>query len=286
MTARPALDLVSFHAAPPPGSAAAAIDALLPGPRQLALSRASFERHHRLRRHVVLTDATTALGGMEAFRGPVRHGPTFMLDALRLQRDFLAAADHAVPMVFCDPDILFLRPVDGVFDSTFDLAFTRRAHRVMPFNSGIFFLSAGRKAEVVAFWTLQVEIVETMLMAQAGWFADQLVLNEIVARAERLAGDDHRIGPVRFRLLDAARYNYTPHRDHPYLFRVPGASVYHFKGRCRTFMEPFFRYHVASRGAWVRRLPAFLRDCVALERAHHRLKAVFQADGKRIIRTG
>lgn len=286
MSGAGAFDLVSFYAAPPGGSAAAAIDALLPGPRQLALSRASFERHHRLRRHVVLTDATTALPGLEVFRGTVRPGAAFMLDALRLQRDFLARADHAVPMVFCDPDILFLRPVAGVFDGGFDLAFTRRAHPTMPFNSGIFFLSAGRKAEVVAFWDLQVEIVETMLMAHADWFADQLVLNEIVARATVLGGDDHLVGPVRFRLLDAARYNYTPRRDHPYLFLVPRASVYHFKGRCRTFMEAFFHYHVAARWAWVRRLPAFLRDCLDNERAHHRLKPVFLGDGKRRIRTG
>ncbi|WP_149737717.1 hypothetical protein [Rhizobium sp. RU20A] len=207
----------------------------------------SFAACDRLATQWLMGDSPADVLGMTAIAvlAPAPHALT--LDILRRQRDFFIARPPETPFLVCDPDLLFFKPISDLFEDDFDIAFTRRSgSRRMPFNSGIFFVN-NRKPEAAArFWSMQVDAIEQAFMADAGWYADQLVLRHLIEeKAVALGSDRYRLDGLTIRIIDGETYNFSPRREHPYLLRRPDVHVYHFKGRCRSYMAAFYRHFIA-----------------------------------------
>ena len=276
------ITVVSFILPPEPGSPAAVIDALMPATNQLQMLVKSLRRVNGNVNLHVLTDAPRYGDDVVHHIFPSRIDPNqMMLGAAHAFARFFDEYDFLSPVVLVDPDILFFADIAPVFDldPDFDIALTRRDESDMPFNSGIIFANTTQPDAVRYFFKRHSEIIALELMDNADWFADQLVLNRIMDTATQVAPDRFVFEGVRIKLLDANEYNYSPPREHPSLLRRPHAAVYHFKGRCRTFMLPFFE-HFVTPGRF--KPIARVLDTVRLTRERSALKEVFYSDEKRV----
>lgn len=276
------ITVVSFILPPEPGSPAAAIDGLMPVANQLQMLVKSLRRVSGNVNLHVLTDAPRYGDDVvhHIFPSPIDPNQ-MMLGAAQAFARFFDEYDFSSPVVLIDPDFLFFADIAPVFDldPDFDIGITRRDETDMPFNSGIIFANTTQPDAVRHFFKRHYEIIAVELMDNADWFADQLVLNRIMDTATRVTPDRFVFEDVRIKLLDADKYNYSPPREHPSLLRRPRVTAFHFKGRCRTFMLPFFEHFVMP-GRF--KPIARMLDTVHLTRERSALKEVFYSDKKRI----
>ena len=186
----------------------------------------------------------------------------------------------------CDPDALLVRAgIEQVFDDSFDIAITRRDDRRMPYNSGVVFVNDHSSDCGQRFHRLQGEIITELFSKEAGWFGDQLVLTEIIEkRSTQVSKDLYDGNGLRIKILDAAKYNFSPNRNHPYLLMPPrGVVLYHFKGRCRTYMYDFFQFFVERRFKGIVRLVWLPIRFVVNEWRRKSVKSLFLRSAVRVM---
>lgn len=241
------ISLLSTYFAPLAGSYAANIDAILPGPEQARLMGLSFAQHDRLERQYLITDDIAQFSNINYILAASPESDQLTLEILRKQRDFFKYNSLRAPIIVCDTDLLFFKSVSHLFEKDFDIALTKRlGNRKMPFNSGIFFVNNRNRDAGYQFWSLQVQTIERYFMSDAGWYGDQLVLTKIIDDLATPVGDDlYEIDGLRILVLDGKDYNFSPKREHSYLFLRPNVHVYHFKGRSRAYMRHFYRFYVS-----------------------------------------
>ncbi|WP_377290005.1 hypothetical protein [Rhizobium sp. SG2393] len=271
------VSLLSTYFRPKPGTPAAAIDAILRGDEQARLMGLSFAAANPLSKQYLMGDSAVPVEGIIPLPVAEPAAGFLTLDILRRQRDFFALNTPATPFLVCDPDLLFFKPVSELFADDFDIALTRRAgSRRMPFNSGIFFVNNRNPQAAERFWSMQVAAIEDRFMGDAGWYGDQLVLRHLIEdEATVIAPDRYRLQGLTIRVLDGDTYNFSPDREHPYLFRRPDVHVYHFKGRCRSYMEPFYRHFIADGARSPLRPIGRLIEGVRLDMERSRLKPLY-----------
>ena len=251
------VNLLTCHFSPLPGSSNVAINALIGGARQAELLARSFQINARLGSAYFISDVEVVSNVLTKIKAPRPSETELTLAVIRQFVEFFVSRADGGKYVVCDPDVLLVGPgIEQVFDETFDIAITRRGDRRMPYNSGVIFVNdlspdCGQK-----FYRLQDEIITQIFSKEAGWFGDQLVLTEIIERrSTQVSNDVYDCDGLRIKILDAAKYNFSPNRDHPYLAPPPrGVVLYHFKGRCRTYMEDFFQFFVERRFKGIVRL--------------------------------
>ena len=273
------LQAVSFCAKPVVGSASEQIDNLLPAPVQIGLMKASLEKHVDLKIDVI-TDRNDFGEGICVIRPdyPIDHS-IMMLQAARLFSDYFHQYNFGSPAIVSDPDLLFFKDISDLFELDFDVALTIRSGDDMPFNSGVLYVNNHRPHAVRKFFLRQVQIIEDILLDHSNWFADQLVLSEIINRSTLVEPDIYVFEDVRILIIPAETWNYSPPREHPNLLKRHQMRVYHFKGRCRTYMPYFFRKYFE--GGWLNPIVT-IRDFVKSENLRSASKETFLKDKKRV----
>jgi hypothetical protein len=220
------------------------------GDRQAELLARSFQINARLGAAYFISDTEAASDILKTITAPRPLESELTLAVIRQFFEFFVSRADGGKYVVCDPDVLLVGPgIEKVFDETFDIAITRRGDRRMPYNSGVVFVNNLSSDCGQRFYRLQDEIIAELFSKEAGWFGDQLVLTEIIEkRSTQVSKDLYDCNGLRIKILDAAKYNFSPNRDHPYLLPPPrGVVLYHFKGRCRTYMDDFFQFFVERR---------------------------------------
>lgn len=272
------IHLLSTYILPKHETMESRIDNVIPGSDQLAMMESSLSSHGASVQQHVITSSEVAIEKASVHKVDRVSWSELTLEILRLQRNFfLQSAQENTNWIVCDPDFLFFRNPDFVFDDDFDVAITVRQHSLMPYNSGIFFIR-NHGGSAARFFDAQIETIEHHFMSNAQWFGDQLVLRFIIENAEMIPHEDiFLFNGLRIKLLDARQFNFSPAKEHPNLLRPPDVIAYHFKGRCRVYMKYFYRYYVARDG-----LPRFWRvsrflDFWKLKLERSRLKPIYRA---------
>ncbi|MGV1915065.1 hypothetical protein [Rhizobium sp. 22-785-1] len=271
------ISILSTYFAPLVGSVAAHIDAILPGPEQAQLMGQSFSQRNQLARQYLITDTDIHIPNIERIVVEKPLSGQLTLEILRRQRDFFKHNANPTPIIVCDTDLLFFKSVSHLFDMNFDIAITRRhGNRTMPFNSGIFFVNNRTPNAGYRFWTLQVQTIERCFMNDAGWYGDQLVLTKIITDLATPVGKDmYEVDGLKILVLDGDQYNFSPNREHSYLFLRPNVHVYHFKGRSREFMRYFYRFYISSEERDIFTPLKILFHSIRLELSRKKLKGLY-----------
>ena len=278
------ISLLSTYFAPPFGSCAAKIDAILPGPEQARLMGLSFSQIDRLERQYLITDVAAQHSDIDYVPADKPVNCQLTLEILRKQQIFFKQNPVLTPFIVCDTDLLFFKSVSHLFEKDFDIALTKRSdNKKMPFNSGIFFVNNRNPHAAYQFWALKVQTIERHFMSDACWYGDQLVLTKIMDEyATPLAEDLYEVDGLKILLLDGDEYNFSPPRDHSYLCFRPKVHVYHFKGRSRAFMEYFYRFYVSAEKDWFFTPLKILFYSAWLELKHKQLKKLFTQSRERL----
>lgn len=223
------------------------ISQILSGQDQLSLMSLSARRNiANVQLHAIVSEDVKLPKDFNVSYVKQKYSTQLTLDILKLQRDYFFQKGDAQHWIVCDPDLLFFKDISAVFNQDFDIAFTVRSSSTMPHNSGIFFIKNQKDHNFAEkFFNDKIEIIEKHLKENSGWFADQLVLKWIIDRSTFDENDGlHHFNGYRILLLDGNEYNYSPNREHPNILRQPTCSVYHFKGRCRSYMKYFKKYYL------------------------------------------
>ena len=251
------VNLLTCHFSRVPGSSNAAINELISGARQAELLARSFQKNARLGSAYFISDVEVSSDILKVITAPRPLEHELTLAIIRQFVEFFQSRADDGKYVVCDPDILLVRAgIEQAFDDSFDIAITRRSDRRMPYNSGVVFVNNLSPDCGQRFYRLQDKIIAEIFRKEAGWFGDQLVLTEIIEkRSTQVSKDVYVCNGLRIKILDAAKYNFSPNRDHPYLAPPPrGVVLYHFKGRCRTYMDDFYQFFVERRFEGIVRL--------------------------------
>lgn len=229
-------------------------------------------------------DAT--LSKVDVQRSSINHGE-IMLERTRRQSAFLNADPLDKPVVFFDTDMLLLEPISPLFERDFDIALTLRPSGRMPVNGGLIFINNRRPDLVRLFFQSLKDHIERKAQGQKReWYGDQIALADIVGEVNVTRDRDtiREINGLRILFLDAARYNYSPNRDHPVLWsNLSGISLYHFKGRCRIYMRDFWTKRINPQRGFLDRFPlTWLTTGLLLEWKRKKTKPVFFDDTRRL----
>ena len=280
------VNLLTCHFSPVPGSTNAAIDKLIGGARQAELLARSFQQNACLGSAYFISDVEVVSDILKMIKAPRPLENELTLAVIRQFVEFFQFRADDGRYVVCDPDILLVGAgIEQVFDDSFDIAITRRGDRRMPYNSGVVFVNNLSSDCGQRFYRLQDEIIIELFRKEAGWFGDQLVLTEIIEkRSTRISKDVYDCNGLRIKILDAAKYNFSPNRDHPYLAPPPrGVVLYHFKGRCRTYMDDFFQFFVERRFNGIVRLVWLPIKFVLNEWRRKSVKPLFLRSAERVM---
>ena len=280
------VNLLTCHFSPVPGSSNAAINALISGARQAELLARSFQLNARLGSAYFISDVEVVSDILTRIKAPKPLEKELTVAVIRQFAEFFQSRADGGKYVVCDPDVLLVGSgIEQVFDDTFDIAITRRCDRRMPYNSGVIFVNDLSLGCGHRFYQLQDELIMEGLYEEAGWFGDQLVLTEIIEkRSMRVSKDIYDCNGLRIKILDAAKYNFSPNRDHPYLAPPPkGVVLYHFKGRCRTYMDDFFQFFVERRFNGIVRLVWLPTKFLVNEWRRKSVKSLFLQVAERVM---
>lgn len=284
------LKCVCFCSAPPAGTPAHGVWTILDGDAQFRLFHASVTSVEPDPNFVILTDEFTpfdaTLPRVDVQRSAINHSEV-MLERTRRQSAFLNADPLNKPVVFFDTDMLLLEPISPLFERDFDIALTLRPSGRMPVNGGLIFINNRRPDLVRQFFQSLKEYIETEAQGQKReWYGDQIALAAIVGEVNVTRDRDtiRDINGLRILFLDAARYNYSPNRDHPVLWsNLSGISLYHFKGRCRIYMRDFWTKRINPRRGFLDRFPlTWLMKGLWLDLKRKKTKSVFFGDTRRL----
>ena len=281
-----AVNLLTCHFSSDMGSSHYRVNKLLSGVEQGELLAQSFKLNASLDSAYFISDievASTLLTPIKAPRPPQNE---LTLGIIRQFSLFFQSSFGSGKFVVCDPDVLLVRPgIEFVFDDTFDIAITRRDDSRMPYNSGVVFVNDLSLNSGEQFYRLQEEIITESLNDEAAWFGDQLVLQEIIEnRSELISENLYQCGKIRIKILNANKFNYSPPRDHPYLAPPPrGVLLYHFKGRCRTYMQDFFQFFVERRFNGIVRLVWLPIKFLVNEWRRKSVKSLFLRAAERVM---
>ncbi|MDP4822517.1 MAG: hypothetical protein NWR47_01055 [Aestuariivirgaceae bacterium] len=278
-------------AEPVAGSSSTAVWNLLPGPDQFKLLRHSVHAQDRHAEFTILTDHQTAvcgsLGCHHVVRGDIDQSEV-MLARARLQYQFILDHDFRTPVIFIDTDILVFKDIRHLFDQPFDIGLTVRANEEMPVNGGILFVNNKNPEAARQFFRQLLSLIEAQGKDERNWYGDQYALAQIIGK--RLAQDGTgtviEAAGARILILPSDRYNYSPKASRPNLFKgLDDISVYHFKGRSRTYMKAFWDYRIdPARARWKRLGIVLLAKALLLEIDRYRQKSHFRSDVRRVMR--
>ncbi|MBL8752514.1 MAG: hypothetical protein JNK15_04360 [Planctomycetes bacterium] len=276
----PAPEFVSFHADRPAGAGTAHPHTTLQSlgyMRMLDMLFRSARLFHRGARCTLLTTRDTHVTGIRVpFRRldqPVDHG-RLMLSRSLAQLACVEANDFARPLVLLDSDILMNGSLQPLFAEDFDVALTWRFNKTMPINGGLIVLHNHRPDVARAFYRrfLQCYQERHAVGDNAGWYGDQLALQELVGLDWKQAAAQPRIerDGVRIRLLPCDTWNFSPDNQLAAIGNgLPDKLVLHFKGQRKRLMEPFWDAFLAPRTHWLpwRRRRAEREAVARLQRA-------------------
>jgi len=270
------INILSTYISPPPNTIEEKINDICKGSHQLRLMANSLRIANADISQYVLTNSNIRLTGAHIENVKDLIFSNLTMEIIRFQRDFFESACGKSNWICCDPDFLFFDDISSVFDADFDVAMTVRNSSNMPYNSGIFFIKDASCAH--QFYKLQFEIIKNNFMDNAQWFGDQLVLKYIIDNADYDKENDYYIFEgLRIKLLDADVFNYSPNREHPNLLVPPKVKVYHFKGRCRSYMKYFYKHYVDNEDRSVFWWFFLFIDFLRAESERKRLKHIYEA---------
>ncbi len=179
-----------------------------------------------------------------------------MLCRVREYKNFIerAVGQH---VIFCDSDMLFLRPLGEMMVKDYDVAFALRRNKTQPINGGLYFVNLHHRDRIQRFFAQLVDTFEALL-ADVHYWGDQIALSKLLApNAAKLHRSLDTIwNGVRIRYLPSRVYNNTPR---PWLLRnklfLPFAKILHFKGPRKHAIEGYRnRYITSLLGSLIRRL--------------------------------
>ncbi len=236
---------------------------------------------HRGARCTLLTTKATHVHGVG---GPVRRldlpvdHSRLMLSRSLAQLACVEASDFARPLVLLDSDILLRGSMQPLFAEDFDVALTWRINKTMPINGGLIVLHNRRPEVGKAFYRRFLDAYRQRHATgdNAGWYGDQLALQELVGIPYR---EIHKHTLVerdgcRIRLLPCEVWNFSPDNQLAAIADgLPDKLVLHFKGQRKRLMEPFWSTFLEPDTRW---LPWRRRR--ALQEAGERLRQAIAAE--------
>ena len=278
------LNILTTHIDPLPGTPAHRINAITSGEEQAHMLHQSILKFAPSANFHFIHKRSTDMNSSEAAeKGKGLHAE-LTLNILRLQRDYLTTAPEGSHWIVCDPDFLFFKDPAQVFDLDFDIALTQRTNKKMPYNSGIIFIKNKEKNNALNFYNEKIKIIENNFSDYSNWFGDQLVLNYIIKKSQKEYRTQLlKYNDINIKILNSSEYNYSPRRDHPYLFLKPDVTAFHFKGRCRPYMREFFCIYVSKDGSASSRFLKKYINSIRLELQRGNLKDLFLSARERII---
>ena len=120
------------------------------------------------------------------------------------------------PLALLDYDILMLKKIDQIFLSQHDVYVTCRNYSEnMPVNGGVVMLNNIHPDRCHKFYRQVVETYRSLPAETLQWWGDQLALSHAVFAGRsvdiNVVNEVITSGDVRVRLLDRARFNFTPY---------------------------------------------------------------------------
>ena len=181
-------------------------------------------------RHVIFTDAPVP----RCENIEVKLDQYFSRAILDAQLAAIQHWDDAEPLVLVDADVLINRPLDEVFDGSFDIGITNRNVNYDPINNGVMYFAPGARAAAT--------LLFNAARASCGrkWGEDQQSVARVIAPVPLVVNrvEKRKFADVTARVffMNIDRYNYTPGND-----KVKHDSPYalHFKGGRKAMMRRY-----------------------------------------------
>jgi hypothetical protein len=179
---------------------------------------------------------------------------TLVLSKIRAYKAFVDRTEPEGYVVFCDPDMLFVRRFDNLFKKEdFDIALTLRKYSYegheAPINAGFYAIDMRAKDRVCGLFARFVQAIEDLPESEHLWDGDQTALARMLGAP--LIDLTHTCfapwNDIRIKYLPVQIYNNTPgpglRRFHMF---DPRARVLHFKASKKSFMRSYYRLYVTS----------------------------------------
>lgn len=200
---------------------------------------------------------------LEVLRGGVKVRELSMYNRAYAESEFLLQTQKTAKLfgssppniVFCDCDILFLAPIDALFDKNFSIAFTvRKHHEGMNINNGIRYVNGKEITLAANFYESWMEVLNNQ--EEKTWFGDQIALMDIFGRDlipfKPPPRDPRNSGHILF--LPVGEYNHCDldinSLTNPCDAPPKHVRVLHLKAKLKKFMlkDSCKRFAVVERG--------------------------------------
>lgn len=201
----------------------------------------------------ILTSADTPLDGLDFDYERVNceiDPRALMRERNRVQLQYVeASADHKIPFVLLDTDILLNIDPVTLFKESYDIGLTWRANNDMPINGGVVLVSNRNPEASKVFYRRLYENQINDPLELAHWFGEQRSMSKIIGLALpqlRQTPEMTKDGVV-YRFFPCDTHNHTPR----YLGvfdrkKILSPAIFHFKGSAARFMREFWFYHLAD----------------------------------------
>jgi hypothetical protein len=201
----------------------------------------------------ILTSADTPLDGLDFDYERVNceiDPRALMRERNRVQLQYVeASADHKIPFVLLDTDILLNIDPVTLFKESYDIGLTWRANNDMPINGGVVLVSNRNPEASKVFYRRLYENQINDPLELAHWFGEQRSMSKIIglAPAQLRQTPGMTKDGVAYRFFPCDTHNHTPR----YLGvfdrkKILSPAIFHFKGSTARFMREFWIYHLAD----------------------------------------
>ena len=179
---------------------------------------------------------------------------TIVLSKIREYKAFLDRSNPEGYLVFCDPDMLFLRRIDKLFKKDdFDIALTLRNYSYeghdAPINAGLYVINMRAKDLICGLFETFARAIEDLPKSEHRWDGDQTALARILGAPliDIARPCSARWNNVKIKYLPVRIYNNTPGpRQRRFHVFHPHARVLHFKASKKSYMGAYYRLYVTS----------------------------------------
>lgn len=198
--------------------------------------------------HLVTNETSSFSNDFDCIhRFPVAQN-SLMLERLKYQIAIIETLPQAERVCLLDTDILVLKPLDELFDGSFDVAVTIRDDPkyhfefTMPYNNGVILLDLKNKSAVLEYLRRIQSRVKEMPLQFHAWSGNQFAVKDILG--ERELNSVFSIGAARVVVLPCSTHNYTPATKGEIL---PDVHILHFRGDAKPLMRDYAHLVGATR---------------------------------------
>lgn len=174
--------------------------------------------------------------GDDFYNPDIEDGVYLMNWILRAQLSYIESELFDCNSVFFSPDALICRPLDDIFDLSFDLALTHRKNKKWPINNGVIYMKPKNKEKIANYWKQAIALCAAYPVDAQKWYGDQQSLGDLVE------SNKHSELGLNLRLLPCEKYNCSPRNGAFEAGLLNRAHIIHLKGKRKNLMEQYWDF--------------------------------------------